>query len=70
MLAKLVFPLMQYDGYVGLTVAQAAAKNAEFCHELKEHWKALKTQETDASTVRCKGRCIMWQQRERVTALY
>ena len=52
MLAKFVFPLMKYDGYIGLTIAQAAAKNGEFCHELKEHWKALKTQEKDASTVR------------------
>merc|ERR1711924_468751 len=50
MLAKFVFPLMKYDGYVGLTLAQAAVKNAEFCRELAEHWKALKTQETDAST--------------------
>ena len=50
-LAKLVFPLMKYEGYVGLTVAQADAKNGEFRLELKEHWKALKTQETDASTV-------------------
>ena len=43
MLAKFVFPLMKYEGYVGLTIAQADAKNAEFRRELKEHWKALKT---------------------------
>ena len=30
MLAKYVFPLMKYEGYVGLTVAQAGAKNDEF----------------------------------------
>ena len=53
MLAKYVFPLMKYDGYVGLTLAQAAVKNAEFCHELREHWKALKTQQVDASTEGC-----------------
>ena len=52
MLAKFVFPLMTYEGYVGLTVAQAAVKNGEFCRELAEHWKALKTQETDAGVVR------------------
>ena len=52
MLAKYVFPLMKYEGYAGLTIAQADAKNAEFRRELKEHWKALKTQEEDASTVR------------------
>jgi hypothetical protein len=52
MLAKFVFPLMKYDGYVGLTMAQAKAKNQEFCHELKEHWKSLKVREPDASVVR------------------
>ena len=35
-----------------LTDAQADAKNGEFRHQLKEHWKALKTQEVDATTVR------------------
>ena len=49
MLAKYVFTLMKYEGYVGLTKAEADAKNAEFKHELREHWKALKTQEQDAS---------------------
>ena len=52
MLAKFVFPLMKYDGYVGLTMAQAKAKNQEYCHELKEHWKSLKVREPDASVVR------------------
>ena len=32
MLAKFVFPMMKYEGYIGLTMAQAAAKNAEFCY--------------------------------------
>lgn len=50
MQAKYVFPLMKYVGYVGLTIAQADVKNSAFRLELKEHWKALKTQETDAST--------------------
>ena len=52
MLAKFVFPLMKYEGFVGLTMAQAKAKNHEYCHELKEHWKALKVQEPNASVVR------------------
>ena len=52
MLAKFVFPLMQYEGFVGLTVAQAAAKNQVYCHELKEHWKSLKVQQPDVTLVR------------------
>ena len=36
---------MRYEGFVGLTMAQATTKNAEFKHEfkleLKEHWKAF-----------------------------
>ena len=56
MLAKFVFPLMQYEGYVGLTVAQAACKNQEYCHELKEHWKSLKVQVPDATVVRAQIR--------------
>ena len=51
MLAKFVFPMMKYEGFVGLTVAEATKKNQEYCHELKEHWKALKVQEPDRSTV-------------------
>lgn len=47
MLAKLVFPLMKYDGFVGLTLAEAKAKNQAYVHELKEHWKALKVAEED-----------------------
>ena len=54
MLAKFVFPLMKYEGFVGLSIAQAAAKNQEFCHELKEHWRALKVQEPDRSVVRAR----------------
>ena len=56
MLAKFVFPLMQYEGYVGLTVAQAACKNQEYCHELKEHWKALKVQQPQATVVSARVR--------------
>ena len=51
MLAKFVFPLMKYEGFVGLTIAEAQAKNQIYCHELKEHWKALNVQEPDASVV-------------------
>ena len=32
---------MRYEGFVGLTMAQATTKNAEFKLELKEHWKAF-----------------------------
>ena len=63
MLAKFVFPLMKYDGFVGLTMAEAKAKNQNYCNELKEHWKALKTQETE---VRCTRRCIACRCPERV----
>ena len=52
MLGKFVFPLMEYEGFVGLTMAEAKEKNQVYCHELKEHWKALKVQEPDARAVR------------------
>ena len=52
MLGKFVFPMMKYEGWAGLTTAQAKAKNQEMCHELREHSKALKVQEQDASVVR------------------
>ena len=49
MLGKLVFPLMGYTGWTGLTVAEAKAKNAPLCAELRAHWKALKVQQPDAT---------------------
>ena len=52
MLGKFVFPLMKYEGFVGITRAEAKAKNQTYCHELKEHWKSLKVREPDASVVR------------------
>ena len=42
MLGKFVFPLMGYEGWVGLSLAEVKAKNAPFCQELRDHWKALK----------------------------
>ena len=51
MLAKFVFPLMKYEGFIGLTIAEAQAQNQIYCHELKEHWKALKVRQTDARVV-------------------
>ena len=49
MLGKFVFPLMGYEGWTGLTLAEAKAKNAPLCQELREHWKALKVQEEQPS---------------------
>jgi len=51
MLAKFVFPLMKYEGFVGLTLSEASAKNMEYRHALKDHWKALKVQRQDAKGV-------------------
>ena len=31
MLSKFVFPLMKYEGWNGLTLAAAKAKNQEYC---------------------------------------
>ena len=44
-------------------MAQAKAKNQEYCHELKEHWKSLKVREPDASVVRtaaARTRRLFW----------
>ena len=49
MLGRFVFPLMGYTGWSGLTLAQAKEKNRAIGAELKEHWKALKVQQPDAS---------------------
>jgi len=42
MLGKFVFPLMGYEGWTGLSLAEAKAKNSPLCQELRDHWKALK----------------------------
>merc|ERR1719197_683189 len=39
---------MKYEGFVGLTLSEASAKNMEYRHALKDHWKALKVQRQDA----------------------
>ena len=49
MLGKFVFPAMGYEGWTGLTIAQAKAKNAPLCTELREHWQALNVQEEQPS---------------------
>ena len=55
MLAKFVFPLMKYEGFVGLTLSEASAKNMEYRHALKDHWKALKVQRQDAKGVHARA---------------
>ena len=43
MLGKFVFPRLGYNGWAGLSVAEAQTKNAPLATELRGHWKALKT---------------------------
>ena len=51
MLCKFAFPLLKYEGWVGLTDVQAKAKNkAEFCPELRAHWKQLRVQQKQPGT--------------------
>lgn len=49
MLAKFVFPMMKYEGWVGLSLHEAKIKNQEYCHELSAHWKALNVSQPDVS---------------------
>ena len=39
MLGKYVFPLMQYEGWTGITVAEAKVKNKPYADALKAHWQ-------------------------------
>ena len=49
MLGKFVFPLMGYKGWTGLSLAEAKSKNQPLAAELRDHWKALKVQQPDAT---------------------
>jgi len=42
LLAKFVFPLMKYEGWVGLNALELLQKQKPFSIELRRHWQSLK----------------------------
>ena len=62
LLAKFVFPLMEYPGWVGLNALELAEKQKPYSFELRKHWQALKSSRVRSRACQIVGPCPFWGQ--------
>ena len=62
LLAKFVFPLMEYPGWVGLNALELAEKQKPYSFELRKHWQALKSSRVRSRACQMVGPCPFWGQ--------